>query len=370
MLGKGVAEATLPQARERRMAPSDHLQELPVSFSRVGDSVLDVIGQTPLVRLSRFGTGLQPTLYGKLESLNPSGSMKDRAAVRMIEEAEVVHGLRTGSAIIVATSGNMGLAMALVCAVKGFRLICVVDPKISPATERSLRLYGATVVKVYRRDHTGGYHLTRLARVTELQAEYPGAVYLDQYDSPANLAAHQATTGPEILEALEGRVRAVVLCAGTGGSSMGVARFFREHSPQTDIWLVDEHGSLALPGNHGAAPRHLNGMGTSIAPANYDPPSFWQFVDRVVYVQAAEAIQAAVELARCEGILAGGTGGAVLHVMRDIAATSYGPDDNLVAVLPDHGSRYSDTQFDKEWLSVRGIDVPQLFADDSPESTA
>ena len=350
------------------MAAFDHVQSAIASQLRVGNSVLDVIGQTPLVRLNRFGSGVAPAVYAKLESMNPSGSMKDRAAVSMIEEAEATHGLRPGSTIIVATSGNMGLAMAMVCAVKGFRLICVVDPKISPSTERTLRLYGATVVKVYQRDQTGGYHLTRLDRVAALREEFPNAVYLDQYDSPANVAAHQASTGPEILDALEGRVAAFVLCAGTGGSSMGVARFFREHSPQTEIWLVDEYGSLALPGNHGAGPRHLNGMGTSIAPANYDPPSFSQFIDHVVYVHAAEAIQAAVDLARSEGILAGGTGGAVLHVLRDIAAAAYGPDDKLIAVLPDHGSRYSDTQFDKEWLSLRGIDVPQLFADDSSES--
>ena len=351
------------------MATSDHVVHAhPAPRLRVGDSVLDVIGHTPLVRLPRFGSRLEPQLFAKLESTNPSGSMKDRAAVRMIEEAEASYNLRPGSTLIVATSGNMGLAMAMVSAVKGFRLICVVDPKISPATERSLRLYGATVVKVYQRDSTGGYHLTRLDRIASLKAEHPGAVYLDQYNSPANVAAHQETTGPEILEALEGRVRAVALCAGTGGSSMGVARFFREHSPQTEIWLVDEVGSLALPGNHGAAARHLNGMGTSMPPANYDPDTFADIVAHVVYVRAAEAIQAAVDLARSEGILAGGTGGAVLHVIRDRAAAAYGPDDNLVAVLPDHGSRYSDTQFDKEWLSVRGIDVPELFTDPHSET--
>ena len=335
---------------------------------RVGDSVLDVIGQTPLVRLQRFGGDLKPSLFGKLESMNPSGSMKDRAAVRMIEEATATHNLKPGSTVIVATSGNMGLAMAMVCAIKQLHLICVVDPKISPVTEQSLRLYGASIVKVYQRDHTGGYHLTRLARVAALQAEYPTAVYIDQYDSPANIAAHQTSTGPEILAALGGHVRAVVLCVGTGGSSMGVARFFREHSPHTDIWLVDEYGSLALPGNPGASPRHLNGMGTSIAPANYDPESFAACVDRVVYVQAAEAITAAVAVARSEGILVGGTGGAVLHVLRTLAAPVYAPGDAIVGVLPDHGSRYSETQFDKEWLSVRGIHVPQLFPDSPPEN--
>jgi len=345
---------------------ADH-DSRPASPLRVGDSVLDVVGQTPLVRLQRYCGDCTPTAYAKLESMNPSGSMKDRAAIRMIEEAETTYSLKPGSTVIVATSGNMGLAMAMVCAVKGFRLICVVDPKISPATEQCLRLYGTTIVKIYQRDSTGGYHLTRLERVAALQAEYPDAVYIDQYDSPANVAAHTASTGPEILEALGGHVTAVVLCVGTGGSSMGVARFFRKHSPATEIWLVDEYGSLALPGNPGPADRYLNGMGTSIAPANYDPPTFAQFVDHVVYVQAAEAIQAAVAVARSEGLLIGGTGGALLHVLRDIAASRYAAGDTIVGVLPDHGSRYSDTQFNKEWLSVRGIDVPELFSDHASE---
>ena len=176
---------------------------------------------------------------------------------------------------------------------------------------------------------------------------------------------HQTTTAPEIFDALDGKVSAIVMVAGTGGSSMGVARYFKEYSPSTDFWLVDEEGSLALPGNQGAGPRHLNGMGTSIAPGNYVWPEFDSFIDHVVYVRAEESIRAAIQLARADGIMVGGSGGAAVHVMRNIAAAHYGPDDNLVAVLPDHGSRYTDTQFDPDWLAARGINMPEIFDETS-----
>ena len=328
-------------------------------------SVLDAIGATPVIALSGFADPGGPNLFGKLECTNPGGSMKDRAALGMIEWAEQHHGLKPGAQVIVATSGNMGVGMAMVCAVKGYQLLCLVDAKINPATERCMQVLGAEVIKVYQRDETGGYHLTRLARLESLKAEYPDAVYLDQYDSPAAVAAHQTTTAPEILDALDGEVSAIVMVAGTGGSSMGVARFFKEHSPSTDFWLVDEEGSLALPCNKGAGQRHLNGMGTSIAPGNYVWPEFDSFVDHVVYVRAEESIRAAIQLARADGIMVGGSGGAAAHVMRNIAAANYGPDDNLVAVLPDHGSRYTETQFDPDWLAARGINVPEIF-DEKP----
>ena len=152
--------------------------------------------------------------------------MKDRAARGMIEWAEQHYNLEPGAQVIVATSGNMGVGMAMVCAVKGYRLLCLVDAKINPATERCMQVLGAEVIKVYQRDETGGYHLTRLARLESLKAEYPDAVYLDQYDSPAAVAAHQTTTAPEILDALDGEVSAIVMVAGTGGSSMGGGTLF------------------------------------------------------------------------------------------------------------------------------------------------
>lgn len=323
-------------------------------------TILDTVGDTPVVQLSRFGAGIRPNLFAKIESMNPAGSMKDRAAMQMIEKAERDHDLKPGARLVVATSGNMGIGMAMVCAVKQFQLICLIDPKISPATERCLKLYGAKLVKVLQPDETGGYHLTRLNYAKTLLAKYPDAVYLDQYDSAANMEAHYASTAPEMYRALYGNIRAVIVVAGTGGSSMGVARYFKEQSPKTDIWIVDEYGSVALPGNDGASVRFLNGMGTSIAPKNYEQANYERLVDHTVYVGAEKSIAAAVDLARTEGILTGGTGGAALHVMRDIVAEHYDYGDNLIALLADHGSRYTDTQYNEEWLTVRDLFVPAI----------
>ena len=145
-------------------------------MSGIANSILDTIGNTPVVRLSRFGAGVQPSLHVKIESMNPGGSMKDRAARRMIEKAEKDHGLKPGAKIIIATSGNMGVGMAMVCAVKKFQLFCLVDPKISPATEKCLELYGAKLIKVFKRDKTGGYHLTRLEMVDVLKKKHTDLV--------------------------------------------------------------------------------------------------------------------------------------------------------------------------------------------------
>ena len=159
---------------------------------------------------------------------------------------------------------------------------------------------------------------------------------------------------------MDGRLDAMIMVAGTGGSSMGVARWLREHSPATRIWLVDEVGSLALPCCEVPEPRFLNGMGTSLEPANYAGESFYDFIDEVVYIEAGEAITSATEIARSEGILMGGSGGAACHVMREMVAPQFDSDARLLALIPDHGSRYTQTQFDVEWLESMGINVPTL----------
>ena len=160
-------------------------------------SVLEAIGNTPIVELNRYGAGVEPLLLAKLEFTNPGGSMKDRAALGMIEWAEREHDLQPGAEIIISTSGNLGIGMAMICVVKGYHLICLVDPKLNPSTERSLELMGAELVKVDEVDHTGGYHLTRLKRLETVQAERPNAIYLDQYDSPAAVEAHRTSTGAQ-----------------------------------------------------------------------------------------------------------------------------------------------------------------------------
>ncbi|MDG2459978.1 MAG: cysteine synthase family protein [Luminiphilus sp.] len=323
-------------------------------------SVLEAIGNTPIVELNRFGAGVGPSLLAKHEFTNPGGSMKDRAALGMIEWAEREYDLSAGSEIIISTSGNLGIGMAMICAVKGYRLICLFVPKLNPSTERSLELLGAELVKVGARDHTGGFHLTRLERLETLRAERPNAIYLDQYDSPAAIEAHRTSTGREILEQMGAQLDAMIMIAGTGVSSMGIARWLREHSPDTEIWLVDEVASLTLPRSARPEPLFLNGMGTSIQPNNYAGDAFSRFVDEVVYVKAGEAIATATHIARTKGIVMGGAGGAACHVMREHAAAGYGLGARLLALIPDQGSRYTQTQFDLEWLENMGISGPAL----------
>lgn len=324
---------------------------------RVCNNVMEAIGGTPLIRLSKFIGGEAPQCYLKFEAMNPGGSSKDRSARAILLAAEREKNLKPGSKVIISTSGNMGIGLAMLCAYKGYKLIAIVDPKISPINQKILRVYGAKIVKVLERDEHGGYHLTRLKKAAELQAKYPDAAYIDQYDNKWNAEAHYRTTAPEIYRALKGNIAAIVVAAGTGGTIMGLARYFKEHVPGVHIWAVDEHGSLALPANSIPQPRYLNGMGTSQRPANYDYPNLHKYLDKQHYVNAAEAIQAAIDLARSEGILTGGSGGAVAYVMKNIMRKAYRPSQNIVGILPDHGSRYTDDFFDDEWLSIREIPV-------------
>jgi 2,3-diaminopropionate biosynthesis protein SbnA len=338
-----------PAYTERDAAP-------PEPVPRVCENVLEAVGVTPLIRIARF-IGEGPRCYVKFEAMNPGGSSKDRSAREMLLAAEREHNMGPGSKVIISTSGNMGIGLAMACAYKGYKLIAIVDPKVSPTNERILRVYGAKIVKVLERDEHGGYHLTRLKKADEVRARYPEAAYIDQYDNKYNALAHYRSTAPEIHRALNGNVAAIVVAAGTGGTLMGIARYFKEHSPETQIWAVDEHGSLALPANNIPQPRYLNGMGTSQRPANYDYPNLYKYLDAQRYVTATEAIRAAIDLARCEGIMAGGSGGAVVHVMRNVMRHAYKPDQNIVGVLPDHGSRYTNDFFNDEWLQTREIPI-------------
>jgi N-(2-amino-2-carboxyethyl)-L-glutamate synthase len=340
----------------RAPAPADIL---PVP--RVCDNVIEAIGSTPLIRLHRF-IGEGPRCYVKFEAMNPGGSSKDRSAREMLLAAEREQGLRPGARVIISTSGNMGIGLAMICAFKGYQLVAIVDPKISPTNESILRVYGTQIVKVVELDEHGGYHLTRLKKADELKARYPDAAYIDQYDNKYNALAHYRTTAPEIHRALGGDIAAIVVAAGTGGTLMGIARYFKEHVPAAQIWAVDEHGSLALPANDVPQPRFLNGMGTSQRPANYDYPNLHKYLDAQRYVTATEAIRAAVSLARTEGILVGGSGGAVAHVMKHVMRDAYAPDQNIVGIIPDHGSRYTNDFFNDAWLAER--DIPITLAPD------
>jgi N-(2-amino-2-carboxyethyl)-L-glutamate synthase len=328
-----------------------------VSARPVCASIADAIGSTPLVSVRRFVGDAQPDCFFKLEYCNPTGSSKDRAAVAMLRAEERSGALKPGATVIVSSSGNMAVALASLCVRGGYQLVCVVDPKISQANVRLLRVLNAVVVRVDEQDAFGGYHVTRLAKARELAKRLPGAVYIDQYDNAENVGAHYRATAREIWEALGERLAAVVIAAGTGGTLIGCAEFFRELDRNIDVWAVDEYGSLALPTSKEPQPRLLNGMGASVRPANYPYARLEALLRHQVHVNAEQALSAALDLARTEGIIAGGTGGAVAHVIRSAAARMYGPGRCIVGILPDHGSRYTDTFYDDSWLAERGLSV-------------
>ncbi len=319
------------------------------------ESILETIGNTPLIRLSKFLPPPSPQVFVKLESFNPGGSAKDRAALAIVEGMERSGELRPRGRVVISTSGNMGIGLSVVCAYKGYRITCVIDAKCAPANEALLRLLGADLEKVEITGKGDDLHLLRIERAKALCAADPAAVYVDQYDNPHAIRAHYENTAQEIYDALEGDIDAVVVAAGTGGTIMGIARRLKELEPNVDIWAVDEHGSIALPSCSISHRRFLNGMGTAIRPSNYDYENFSTFIDKQVHVTAEEALSACIALARSEGILAGGSGGAAMHVTQRLIPLAYGETARVVVVVHDHASRYADTFFDSEWLQSRSF---------------
>jgi cysteine synthase A len=313
----------------------------------IHDSVLGVIGRTPLVRLGRLFPDGSPEVIAKLEYLNPSGSMKDRAAQYIVAE-----GVREGritplTHLVESSSGNFGIAMATVARIYGLRFTCVVDPKTTSANWQLLRCLDANVEVVTKPDEQGGYLKSRLARVRELLEEIPSAFWVNQYGNELNWRAHYDGTGKEILDDLDGPVDCVAVPVSTTGTIMGVGRRLREAFPDVAVVAVDMVGSVIFGAEGG--PRELPGIGSSIVPDILDPTE----IDEVVYVSAHEAAVACRELCTLEAIVAGGSSGAVVAGIRKLECDLTGPC-RIVTVLPDRGERYLDTVYDDEWLeSVR-----------------
>lgn len=310
------------------------------------DTILDVVGGTPLVRLSRIDAGLPATILAKLELLNPGGSQKDRIALAMIEEAEGRGDLRPGGTIVEATAGNTGVGLAMAAAVRGYRCVFAVPDKMSQEKVALLRAYGAEVVwtpTAVPPDSPDSYNgvADRLAR------EIPGAWRPGQFTNPANPAAHYASTGPEIWEDAAGRVDAFVAGVGTGGSLSGVARYLRERNPALHVVGADPAGSILSGDEPGSWV--VEGIGEDFFPETFDP----SLVDEWVRVTDAESFSAARKLARQEGILAGGSAGTALHAAIQVAGRmSHG--SVLVVLLPDTGRNYLSKFHSDEWLVEHG----------------
>ncbi|MCS7081844.1 MAG: cystathionine beta-synthase [Bacteroidota bacterium] len=324
-------------------------------------SILEAIGRTPMVELRRITAGLKPTILAKVEYLNPGGSIKDRIALRMIEEAERRGLLRPGGTIVEGTSGNTGMGLALVAAVKGYRCVFTITDKQSQEKIDSLRALGAEVVicptNVPPEDPRSYYSVAlRLSR------EIPNAYYPNQYDNPANAQAHYETTGPEIWEQTEGRITHFVAGMGTGGTISGVARFLKERNPKIRIIGVDPVGSLYYhyfrtgqldPSQ--VRPYLTEGIGEDILPANMD----FSLVDEVVQVDDREAFLMARRLARQEGLFVGGSSGSAmagaLRVARQLDERTL-----LVVLLPDGGNRYLSKLYNDAWMRSHGFLEPAV----------
>jgi cystathionine beta-synthase len=322
----------------------------------IAPDILALIGRTPLVRLSRVARDEPFELLAKLEFLNPGGSVKDRIGPSMVDRAEREGLLRPGGTLVEATSGNTGVGLALCAAVRGYQLVVVLPDKMSSEKIRLLRALGARVVvtpsRVAPEDPRSNYSVAR-----RLAQEIPGAYYPNQYENEANPQAHFETTGPEILEALDGRVDAVVASIGTGGTVSGIGRFFKARSPSTRVVAVDPEGSILAPfartGQRVAAvPYKVEGIGEDLIPRTVD----FSVIDEFVTVQDGESFRMARRLAREEGIFAGGSSGAaVLGALRWAHGAGLSSGARVVVILPDSGDRYLSTFYSDEWMRENGF---------------
>jgi len=311
-------------------------------------SILDHVGRTPLIPLRRLGEGLSATVCVKLESLNPGGSIKDRVAIAMIDEAERQGWLRPGGTIIEATAGNTGVGLAMAGAVKGYRCIFVLPDKMSAEKIRLLTAYGAEIVitpTAVPPDSPDSYNgvADRLAR------EIPDAWRPNQFANLANPEVHYRSTAPEIWEQTGGKITAFVAGAGTGGTISGVGRFLKEKNPQIKVIGADPEGSV-LSGDT-PRPWKIEGIGEDFVPRTLNS----QVVDEWVRVGDAESFHVARELARKEGLLVGGSSGtAVAAALR--YARRLGPGDLVVALCPDTGRNYMSKFFDDDWMAENHLD--------------
>jgi cystathionine beta-synthase len=321
------------------------------------ESVLDLVGHTPLVRISRVTRDLgpperQPLLLAKLEMLNPGGSVKDRIGLPMIEAAERAGLLQPGGTIIEPTSGNTGHGLAIAAALKGYRCIFVMADKQSIEKQSLLRAYGAEVVlcptNVAPESPESYYSVAaRLAR------DIPGAFKPDQYWNTENPVAHERTTGPELWEQTEGRLTHFVASVGTGGTISGVARVLKEHNAAIQVVGADPEGSV-LSGDV-ARPYLTEGVGEDFFPGTYDP----SVIDRWVRVSDRDAFAMARRLTREEGILSGGSCGTAMvaarEVVRELAETDGGSEAVVVVLLPDSGRNYLSKIYNDEWMRANAL---------------
>ena len=314
---------------------------------QIADSLLDLVGNTPLVRLARVGADLECQLVAKLEMLNPGGSVKDRPAIAMIDDAERRGLLKPGGTIVEPTSGNTGAGLAIAAAQRGYRCVFVMSDKMSDEKAALLRAYSAEVVvcpTAVPPEHPDSYYSV----ADRLTNEIPGAFRPNQYYNQANPDEHERSTGPEVWSQTAGRVTHFVAGIGTGGTITGVARYLKRQNPAVQIIGADPEGSVFSGGS--GRPYLVEGVGEDFWPPTYDP----ELVDRTVMVTDAESFAAARRVTHEEGLLIGGSGGTAVHAALVVGA-DLGPDALVVVLLPDSGRNYISKIFNDEWMMRFGF---------------
>jgi cystathionine beta-synthase len=329
------------------MAETEHHVAAP---ERIHDSILDAIGGTPLVRLSRLGAGLTAQIVAKVESLNPGGSIKDRVAVSLIDAAERDGRLQHGDTIVEPTSGNTGAGLAIAARLRGYRVIAVMPDKQSKEKIDLLRAYGAEVVMTptdVAPESPQSYY-----RVAErLASEIPRAFRPNQYDNPANPETHYRATGPELWEQTGGRITHFVAGVGTGGTITGAGRYLKERNPAIEIIGADPVGSIFSGGEEAVKPYLVEGVGEDFWPKTFDPA----IIDRYVTVSDRDAFLMTRRLAQREGILAGGSSGLALVAALEVATGLDDPAALIVVILPDGGRSYLSKIFNDTWMTQYGF---------------
>ena len=322
------------------------------------NNVLELIGNTPLIKINRITENLRGNFYAKVESFNPGHSTKDRIALYIIEEAEKQGILKPGDTIIETTSGNTGFSLAIVSIIKGYDCILAVSSKSSADKIDMLRTMGAKVyvcpAHVSADDERSYYNVAK-----RLHEETKGSVYINQYFNDLNIEAHYKSTGPEIWEQTSGKITHLVACTGTGGTLSGTAKFLKEQNPNIRILGVDAYGSVIKKyhetkefDNNEIYPYRIEGLGKNLIPSATD----FDIIDKFVKVTDEESAHMTRSIVKTEGLFVGYTSGAVMQAVKQYAEEGeFDDNSNVIAIFPDHGSRYMSKVFSYEWMNAQGF---------------
>ena len=337
------------------MTPTHGILE-PVSEKKIFNDILEAIGDTPLVRINRIAADVKGTVYAKIETTNPGNSIKDRMAVKMIEDAERSGALKPGGTIIEGTSGNTGMGLAIAAVIKGYKCVFTTTDKQSKEKADALKAFGADVIvcptNVDPEDPRSYYSVS-----SRLEREIPNSWKANQYDNLSNSAAHYEQTGPEIWEQTGGTITHLVVGVGTGGTASGVGRFLKEKNPKVKVWGIDTYGSVlkkykdtGILDKNEIYPYITEGIGEDFLPKNVD----FSVIDHFEKVTDKDAALMTRRIAREEGIFAGNSAGSAMAGLLQLK-DNFHEGDVIVVIFHDHGSRYLGKMFNDDWMREKGF---------------